>query len=165
MNLFLTVGTQLPFDRLTRAVDDWAGRQERRVEIFGQVGPLSPRNHRPAQFEWAEFLDPDAFAKRFDAATHVVAHAGMGTIISALVAGKPVALLARHADLGEQRNDHQIATLRQFRNKPGIWVAERAEQIPEVIDAMVSSHNPTAPRAEAHADPSLTNAIRAEIMA
>ncbi|MEM7212154.1 MAG: hypothetical protein AAF479_09695 [Pseudomonadota bacterium] len=84
MNLFLTVGTQLPFDRLTRAVDLWAdGQQGRTHRIFGQIGPQSPGNHRPTRFEWTEFLDPDAFAKRFDAATHIIAHAGMGTIISA----------------------------------------------------------------------------------
>ena len=41
MNLFLTVGTQLPFDRLTRAVDAWLDdHPEYADHVFGQIGPV-----------------------------------------------------------------------------------------------------------------------------
>ena len=36
--IFVTVGTQGPFDRLVRAVDKWAGMRAR-ADIFAQTGP------------------------------------------------------------------------------------------------------------------------------
>ena len=35
--IFITVGTDLPFDRMIRALDDWAGASGRR-DIFAQIG-------------------------------------------------------------------------------------------------------------------------------
>ena len=120
MNLLLTVGTQLPFDRLTRALDDWfAMTRYGDLHVFGQIGPVGGTGYRPLHFEWTDFLSPEEFGARFDEATHIVAHAGMGTIISAMVAAKPITILPRLAVLGEQRNDHQSATIRNFSNKPG----------------------------------------------
>jgi hypothetical protein len=52
-----------------------------------------------------------------------VAHAGMGTILSALELGTPVLVMPRRAALGEQRNDHQVATARRFKQLGGVGVA------------------------------------------
>lgn len=166
MNLFLTVGTQLPFDRLTRAMDQWcAGIPSGSVRVFGQIGPILGSNHTPKHFEWTEFLAPDEFGKRFEAATHIVAHAGMGTIISAMVAGKPIAILPRRKALGEQRNDHQVATVRNFVSRPQIFCAEQAHDLPLALDRMLETAERTVPPAAAMlAEASLTDAIRAEIM-
>ena len=35
--IFVTVGTQLPFDRLIAAIDSWAGKNAQ-ADIFAQVG-------------------------------------------------------------------------------------------------------------------------------
>lgn len=149
--IFLTVGTQLPFDRLVRAVDDWAARNPG-YEIFGQIADPGPDGHRPAHFAWTEHLDPGAFEHRFAAATCIVGHAGMGTIIGALGRGKPLLMLARRAHLKEQRNDHQQATALRFGSKPGITVAAGAEEIPPSLDRLVSGagsgSDPIAPFAQ-----------------
>ena len=166
MKLFLTVGTQLPFDRLIRAVDDWiADNPEQAPNLFGQIGPVGGRNHRPRTFEWTEFLSPEAFNEKFATATHVISHAGMGTIISTLVAGKPIMILPRRADLGEQRNDHQIATVRNFRSKPGIHIAKDETEVEAAIEAMLRADTYGVRQASRLADTSLTDAIRAEILA
>jgi UDP-N-acetylglucosamine transferase subunit ALG13 len=68
-------------------------------------------------------LKPAAFEATFRAATVVISHAGIGTILSAQQFGKPLILLPRRHDLGEHRNDHQLATARALDGTPGLHVA------------------------------------------
>lgn len=108
--IFVTVGTELPFDRLVRVVDDWA-REHGRTDVFAQIGQAA---YHPTSIPFAEFLEPADFNRYFARASVVIAHAGMGTILSALRFEKPLLVLPRRAALGEQRNDHQMATARQL---------------------------------------------------
>jgi UDP-N-acetylglucosamine transferase subunit ALG13 len=108
--IFVTVGTELPFDRLVRAVDDWA-RETGRTDVFAQIGHTS---WRPSFIRAVEFLEPAEFNRCFTQASAIIAHAGMGTILSALRFEKPILVMPRRAGLGEQRNDHQLATARQL---------------------------------------------------
>jgi UDP-N-acetylglucosamine transferase subunit ALG13 len=117
--IFVTVGTQLPFDRLVQAVDEWAGRHPDE-EVIAQVGPAKvwPRN-----MEHELFLPParaDALMKR---ANLIVAHAGMGSVLNALALQRPIIIVPRRAALGEHRNDHQVATARWLEGRPGVFVA------------------------------------------
>lgn len=162
--IFLTLGTQLPFDRLARAVDEWAAARGQGGAVFGQI-PLAPGSYRPRHFEWVERIAPEAFRARAAEAELMVAHAGMGSIIAALSACTPILVMPRRADLGEQRNDHQVATARRFGSRPGIAVAETPEAVWEALDAVreggagASRPEPIPPFAEA----SLIAAVRAEI--
>ena len=54
--IFVAVGTQLPFDRLIRSVDQWAGRS--RHEVFAQIGPA---DYVPRNMPYARFISPDAY--------------------------------------------------------------------------------------------------------
>ena len=107
--IFATVGGQMPFERLIRLVDEWAGR-EGRDDVVAQVGlGLTPRN-----LDCVRMLAPPEFRATMREARVVVAHAGMGTILTALELGKPLLVLPRLARLGETRNDHQVATARRL---------------------------------------------------
>lgn len=117
--IFVTVGTQLAFDRAIAAVDEWAGRRPGRP-VFAQVGPTELR---PRHIEYRDFISPAECRERMLAATAIVAHAGMGTILGALELGKPLLVIPRRAALGEQRNDHQLATARRFAELGGVEVA------------------------------------------
>ncbi len=157
--IFLTVGTQLPFDRLVLAIDTWAGENPGH-QIFGQIADPGPGGYRPKNFEWVADLSPPEFQARFDAATHIVSHAGMGTIISALNKGKPILLMPRLAHLGEHRNDHQKATVQGFRHKPGILVADGSDNIDERMAELMARQAAATTLIQATADSSLTGAIR-----
>ena len=131
MKIFLTVGTQLPFDRLVGFVDAWAAGQDGdTLEVFGQIGPT---RLRPQHFPAASYVTADECLRRLAWADVVVAHAGMGSILTALDAGKPVVVLPRQARLGEHRNDHQAATVRHLRTLSGVWIAEDESNLPRLV--------------------------------
>jgi UDP-N-acetylglucosamine transferase subunit ALG13 len=109
----------MPFDRLVRAVDQWAighGRED----VFAQIGPGA---YLPSRIRWTRFLHPDEFRHQCQMASAIVAHAGTGSIIKALELGKPILVLPRRAGLRETRNEHQLATAEQFRRYPSVTVA------------------------------------------
>lgn len=117
--IFVTVGTELPFNRMVKVVDEWTTRTGR-SDIFAQIGKT---DWFPTAMPYCNFLDPAEFAARFAEASVIIAHAGMGTILSALHAGKPILIIPRRASLGEQRNEHQLATARRMREIGKIAVA------------------------------------------
>lgn len=123
--IFVTVGTQLPFDRMIRAVDEWAGFAGRR-DVFAQAGPT---NYQPRFIQISQFIDAVEFNKRCRDADFIVAHLGMGSIITALEMGKPIVVMPRKADLGEHRNDHQAAMAKRLGNSSRITVAWEASEL------------------------------------
>lgn len=122
--IFVTIGTQLPFDRLVSAVDQWALCQPD-AEVFGQIGPsrLTP------SFPHVAHLSGDAFEERMQAADMVVSHAGIGTIMTCWARRKPLIVMARQHALGEHRNDHQKSTVTRLREILRIAVAESGEHL------------------------------------
>jgi UDP-N-acetylglucosamine transferase subunit ALG13 len=130
--IFLTVGTDLPFNRLVRSMDAWAGQHDEQP-VFAQVGRLGRNDYRPEHMEWVEMLPVHEFDMAYQLTDIIVAHAGMGSIIMALDLQKPIVLLPRKASLGEQRNEHQLATARKFGDRPGIIVAWDESELPSAI--------------------------------
>jgi UDP-N-acetylglucosamine transferase subunit ALG13 len=130
--IFVTVGAQMPFDRMVKAVDEWAGVRGR-TDVFAQI---SATEYRPKNFEWAAFIEPEEFRRRVSEADVLVAHAGMGSILTALEAGKPILVMPRRGDLRETRNDHQLATARRFLALGKVAVALDEHELPEKLDSL-----------------------------
>lgn len=130
--IFVTVGTDLPFDRMVRVVDEWARAVGGR-EVFAQIGET---DWRPSYIAWSKFLQPPEFARRFAEAEVVVAHAGMGTILSALQWEKPLLVMPRRASLGEQRNEHQLATARHLSEMGKVSVAMDEIELRSMLDGL-----------------------------
>ncbi len=130
--IFVTVGTQLPFDRMIRVVDEWAGRCGRK-DVFAQIGPGS---YIPKHVEHATFISPSECSTRMREASVLVAHAGMGSILTALEIGTPIIIMPRRAGLGEHRNDHQLATARRFAALGKVRVAMDESELPAALDSV-----------------------------
>lgn len=128
--IFATVGTQLPFPRLLKALDDLA--LELDDEIIAQTGDPAATSEN---LQLHAKLTPQEFSRFFQAARVVVAHAGIGTILSARRWGKPLILLPRRFALGEHRNDHQVATARQVERLKGIHVAWEETELRSLLGA------------------------------
>jgi UDP-N-acetylglucosamine transferase subunit ALG13 len=131
--IFVTVGTQLPFYRLIRAVDLWAAENPG-IEVFAQIGPS---DFRPGHIESVDFVKPDLADRYFRKADLIVSHAGMGSIITALKYHKPLLMLPRNAALGEHRNDHQMATAKWLGTRNGITVAWNEDEVPRYLSGQM----------------------------
>lgn len=116
--ILLTVGTQLPFDRLVRIMDTIA--PDLPDEIFAQIGQ---GEYVPRNFEYCRMAPPEELADKFGRASRIVSHAGTGSVLTARRYGKPIILFPRRASLGEHRNEHQLATCQQLNGAPGLSVA------------------------------------------
>lgn len=126
--IIVTVGTQLPFDRLIKMMDDIAPDLSRPVIAQTGVGTYQCRNIQAAPNHSP--IDFDNYVKKCDV---IVAHAGMGTVLKAYKYRKPIILVPRKAALGEHRNDHQLATVSQLRSRIGIYIAETEDELRSLL--------------------------------
>ena len=155
--IFVTVGTQLTFDRLVTAVDGWAGAAGR-DDVFAQIGPT---DLRPAHLAYERFISPADCRKRMLGADTIVAHAGMGTILTALEIGTPVIVMPRQAHYGEHRNDHQMATARRLAELDLVSVAFDEDELRQRLQEV--DQVAARPRIEARAPDPLLAGLRAFI--
>lgn len=118
--IFITVGSAFPFDRLIKSMDTWAAETGRGEECLAQIGRGT---YQPTHMEWHRTLEHAHFAETMKSASVVVAHAGMGSVITAMQHGIPIVMLPRHFEAGEHTTDHQIATARWLEDKPGVFIA------------------------------------------
>ena len=129
--IFVTVGTQLSFDRLIEAVDAWAGENPSE-SVFAQVGP---GQYKTRYCQSAAFVPPNQANDLFLRADLIVSHAGMGSILTAMRYRKPILVMPRRASLGEHRNEHQLATAKWLHKKAGVFVANDASDMSRLLSA------------------------------
>lgn len=131
--IFVTVGTQLPFDRLIQTMDSWA-MEHPETEVVAQIGRGAL--YRPTNLRCKATFGASEFRKAFSKSVLVVAHAGIGTILLARELQKPVVVLPRRSSLGEHRTDHQYATAKRF---VGIGLARVAWTEGELSDRITEA--------------------------
>lgn len=135
--IFVTIGTQEPFDRLIKAVDDFAP-QLQGIPIVAQVFNST---YKAKNLQTFDFLTPVEFENYFQQASLVISHAGMGTIISALVNAKPIVIVPRQVKYHEHRNDHQMATAKRFEALGYVNVIYDEQQLGNKVLEMVQTGN------------------------
>jgi len=128
--IFLTVGTQFPFDRLVRAIDGIIDDGLISERLFAQTGESS---YKPRNFESAASLEKRVFDNYVKQASSIIGHAGMGTITMALDNHKPLLVMPRLKKYGEVVNDHQVAIARKFSELGHILVAYDVKDLPDGI--------------------------------
>jgi len=133
--IFLTVGTQFPFDRLVKAVDLAAGVSGFDEKIVAQIGNSF---YRPKSFKATRSVEKAVFDQYFAEAESIISHAGMGTITMALEHKKPLLVMPRMKKYGEVVNDHQFAIAKKFEQLGYLLVAYRAEEVPVKIKQLKS---------------------------
>ncbi len=160
--IFVTVGSQLPFDRLIAPVAAWARARDRHDIFFQHCGTSVDLTG----FEHTAMLTPDEATRMFDRASVVVSHVGMGTILGCLERGLPMVMLPRTAAQRETRNDHQIASARRFLDRDGVFIAWDESQLEAHLDSAIArvmsraTNTECATRISTHASPRLLTAVR-----
>lgn len=126
--IFVTIGMQLGFDRLIEAMDRLA--PDLNIPITAQIGKGI---YQPQNMSVRRNIAPGEFEDLVQYAQLVVSHAGIGTVLTAQRFQTPIVLFPRRAELGEHRNDHQLATVRQLRGRDGITIADTETDLAKAI--------------------------------
>lgn len=155
--ILVTVGGQLPFDRLVRCVDDWAERHPG-VDVLAQTGE---GEYAPKHIRAERFLSPGRFRDEMRSAEVVIGHAGVGTILMALELQKPVLVLPRLVEHREHRSDHQVGTARYFDSRGHVLAAYTEAELAEKIDFLREHGRPGQPPEPA--SPELIARLRGEV--
>ncbi len=151
----------MAFDRLVRTMDEWAAANPQTpVEIQIGKGAYEPRHAR-----WVRKLALPDYQARVAACDLFVAHCGMGSIISAIEAGKPILMLPRLEALGEHNTDHQLATAKHVGARPGLHIAADADDLKMRASALLADAGSAPAPIARFADPAFTDRIRAFIEA
>jgi UDP-N-acetylglucosamine transferase subunit ALG13 len=155
--ILLTVGTQLPFDRLVQIMDTIA--PDLSETIFAQIGH---GQYIPRNFEFCRMALPEELAEKFASASRIVSHAGTGSVLTARRYHKPIILFPRRASLGEHRNDHQLATCQQLDGAPGLSVAYDETELRNLLstDLAAIAAEPTSIGAGSKLGRGIANYIR-----
>lgn len=110
--IFVTTGTQGPFPRLEE-----------------MMRKLTPQLHEEVVVQGEQLLSEEEYAVLFKKARIVVAHAGVGTLLTALRYNKPLIVVPRRVEYGEHRDNHQLDTVGLIRERNLCYVAETQEEI------------------------------------
>lgn len=126
--IFVTIGTQEPFDRLIKVLDNIAEHLEESVIVQTMETDYHIKN-----MTVYSFMPPSEYMRILNESRLIVSHAGMGTVISALMANKPIVILPRIASLGEHRNEHQLATANKLKELGYAYVANDEQELIMII--------------------------------
>ncbi len=109
--IYVTIGTMhLPFTRLIRKMDEIAHATDEKVVV--QTGLEKELPEHCDHFDFKPREEVEAIQRE---ARVVVAHAGSGSVIDALKAGRPLVVVPRLKRFGEHNNDHQLDLARVLR--------------------------------------------------
>lgn len=154
--IFASVGSMLPFERLVRAVDEWA-RDNPSEAVFIQIGAA---RYEPRHAPFARMIPMAEYRQRLQDCDLFVAHVGMGSILQALEDRKQMLMLARHQDWGEHTTDHQIHSARRFGHLPGLEIVDTVEDLHRKMSALLQSPLATSSAISDCASPSLIAGVR-----
>ncbi|HET8863034.1 MAG TPA: glycosyltransferase [Solirubrobacterales bacterium] len=152
--IFATVGSHptFRFDRFLRALETLPAG-----ELVVQHGPGEPPANATLAAPWMTFAE---IVEGMERATHVVSHAGVGTILCAVRAGHVPVVFPRLKRYGETVDDHQLELGRRLAGDGRLVLVEDESRLAAAVAA-------APPRgAAAGLDGSdLIDAVRAELLA
>jgi len=132
--IFVTVGTQFPFDRLIKGVDSWLNSNQS-AEVVAQICHSA---YLPKRIEFYDFLGAKEFDDKFKEAEFIVSHAGMGNILKAFDYRKHIIIMPRRSEFGEHRNNHQIDSSKYFGSIDGIEVVNSDQELQDALSRLRS---------------------------
>lgn len=138
--ILVTVGMQLGFDRLIEAMDRLAPSLG--MEVIAQIGR---GEYEPEHMDTRISIAPAEFEQLVQQCKLIVAHAGIGTVLTAQRFGKPILLFPRRFDCGEHRNDHQVATANHLKGRAGLLVAMNEAELQSRIEEGLAMNVADAP--------------------
>lgn len=124
--ILVTIGTSDPFDRLLAAV----ARLPAGEEVVAQCGNSTVR---PGNARCVDFLAFDELTALVAEARVVVMHAGAGSVLTALAAGRRPIAVPRLRRYGEAVDDHQVEFGRSLAAAGLVTMVEDPDDLPRAI--------------------------------
>jgi UDP-N-acetylglucosamine transferase subunit ALG13 len=125
LSTFVSVGNALqPFTRLLDAVSRIAPQLPQPVIVQSGHTPLVEH-----AFQSVPFIGMDEFVRNIREAELLILHAGAGSIIYTIEAGKVPVVMPRRAAFGEHVNDHQVELARALAEVGKVVMAEGPEDL------------------------------------
>lgn len=104
--LFIMTGTTIfGFDRLLNEVDKLIESKVINEKVIAQIGRSK---YKPKNCEYVDFLTPDEVSELMSKSSVVITHGGVGSIMDALVTGKPTIVVPRYKKFNECVDNHQL---------------------------------------------------------
>lgn len=129
--ILVTLGTQkFAMNRLVEAMDKLAAKLKGE-EVFIQTGNST---FKPVNCQYSQFVDSSEFKKMIEECSLLITHAGVGSIMTGINAGKPVIVVPRLKKYGEHVDDHQTQIAKAFCDKGCVICCEDVSQLRECID-------------------------------
>lgn len=129
--IFVVLGTQkFQLNRLLQELDFLIERGKIQEEVYAQIGNS---DYIPRHYTYERFLDKETFEQVVAQARLVITHSGVGSIISALNAGKKVIVYPRLAKYAEHVDDHQLDIARAFEKKQYVLCCYEGDHLLDCI--------------------------------
>lgn len=129
--IFVILGTQkFQLDRLLKTMDMYIEQNLIEEEVIAQIGNS---DYIPIHYAYERFLDKDKFEEYINSASLVITHSGVGSIISAINARKPIIVYPRLAKYKEHVDDHQLDIARAFEKKNFVLCCYEQDQLIDLI--------------------------------
>lgn len=110
--IFVCLGTQIfQMNRLLQELDRLIENGEISESVFAQIGKS---DYKPVHFEYKDFITPEEYQEKVNAADMIITHGGTGAIVKSLKAGKQTIAVPRLFKYGEHENDHQLQIIDFF---------------------------------------------------
>ena len=131
MSTFVSVGNSTdPFPRLLSAVCEVANQLP--MPVFVQYG--AAQVFSCPSCTGVAFLEMGEFEQRINEADLLILHAGAGSVINAIRAGKIPVVMPRRAGFGELVDDHQMEFARELEKVGKVSVAHDAASLMHAVE-------------------------------
>lgn len=136
--IFVILGTQkFQLNRLLRKLDKYIEQGLITEEVVAQIGFS---DYLPKHFMHYDFLNKEEFDQMIAEADVVIAHSGVGSIITALGAGKPVVVFPRLSRYKEHIDDHQLDIAHAFSKKKYVLCCNEEDSLLDKIEESRTFH-------------------------
>ena len=125
--IFIVLGTQkFSLNRLLKEMDSLIEEGKIQEKVFAQIGNST---YTPKNYEYVDFLSKDEFEKKMLETDIVIAHGGVGTVISAVNKRKPVLVYPRLSKYNEHVDNHQLQIAESFQEVNLVLVCHEDEDL------------------------------------
>lgn len=106
-------------------------------EIFAQIGNS---DYEPKNYTYVKFLNRELFEKKIKDSSLVITHSGVGSIITAINADKPVIVYPRLSKYHEHVDNHQLEIAEAFVRKNFVLLCGENDNLCNLIDEARKRH-------------------------